>query len=135
MTHESIKDIVTPPKTIAVVGLSDNPTRPSFSVASYLQEHGFTIIPVNPNLTEVLGVLAYPSLLAIPKEIHIDIVEIFRRPEEVPALVQEVIDSGRHPIIWMQEGVISPEGRKLAQEHGMQVIMNACMKKAHMARN
>jgi uncharacterized protein len=119
------------PKSVAVVGLSDNPYRPSYEVAEYLLEHGFTVIPVNPTITEVLGLTSYPSVSAIPKDIHIDIVDIFRRPESVPDVVHDVIRSGRRPTIWMQEGVVSEEARQLAQDHGMEVLMDLCLMKTH----
>ena len=128
-----ITDILTPPKTIAVVGLSDKPKRPSYQVASYLREHGFTILPVNPMITEFLGLPAYPSLSAIPTKTHIDVVDIFRRSEEVSAIVQEVMNTGRQPIIWMQEGVISEDAKQLAETYGLQVIMDKCMMKVHQA--
>lgn len=127
----NIQEMLTPPKTIAVIGLSDKPERPSYQVAAYLQAQGFRIIPVNPTVKEVLGEKSYPSIKDIPQDIHIDIVDIFRKSEAVHAIIQEVIDLGIKPMIWMQEGVISPEGQNLAQKHGMSVIMNFCMKKEH----
>jgi uncharacterized protein len=117
------------PKTIAVVGLSDNPDRPSFGVASYLQKQGFRIIPVNPNLTEILGEKSYASLAEVPKELQIDIVDIFRAPEHVLAIVQEAIDSGRTPLIWMQEGVVAPKAKELAEAHQLKVVMDHCIMK------
>jgi uncharacterized protein len=119
------------PKTIAVVGLSDNPERPSFGVASYLHRQGFRIIPINPKLTEVLGEKAYPSLSSLPKDLQIDIVDIFRAPEHVLAIVQEVIDTGRSPLIWMQEGVVAHEAKVLAETHKLVVVMNRCIMKEH----
>jgi uncharacterized protein len=127
----NIKEMLTPPKTIAIVGLSDKPKRPSYQVAEYLQEQGFKIIPVNPTINKVLGEKVYPSLSDIPKEIHIDTVDIFRKSETVLPIVEEIIKLDIKPMIWMQEGVISPEGQKLAQENGMSVIMNFCIKKEH----
>jgi predicted CoA-binding protein len=127
----TLADYLTPPKTIAIIGLSDKPERPSYSVASYLIEAGFTIIPVNPMIQSFLGIPAYASLSAIPKDVHIDVVDIFRKSEEVPAIVTEVISLGHSPLIWMQEGVISEEAKKLAEDHGLPVIMNACMMKLH----
>lgn len=118
-------------KTIAVVGLSDNPERYSNQVASYFQSQGFKIVPVNPNVSEVLGEKAYPTLLAIPKDLKIDVIDIFRRSEFVLPHVQETIDRGDAKIIWMQEGVVSAEAERLAKEHGMDVVMNACLMKAH----
>lgn len=126
-----IQEIITPPKTIAVVGLSDKPERPSYDVAAYLQQNGFRIIPVNPNITNILGESSYPSISAIPNDVQIDVVDIFRRSEEVPAIVDEVIMSGRKPVIWMQEGVVSEEARAVAKAAGLTVVMDKCMKKAH----
>src|SRR5262245_42728127 len=99
-------------KTIAVVGLSCNPARPSHQVASYLQEHGYRIVPVNPNCREVLGEISFPSLLQIPKEIRIELVNVFRRPDAVPAVVEEVIQIGAQGI-WMQE---RSEERRVGKE-------------------
>jgi uncharacterized protein len=130
-----ISEILTPPKTIAVVGLSDKPERPSHEVASYLIEHGFTIIPVNPMITEFQGIKSFPSLAEIPADVQIDVVDIFRRSEEVPAIVQWVVESKLRPIIWMQEGVISPQAKQLAEDNGMQVVMDQCMMKLHRGMN
>jgi len=126
-----LRNILTPPKNIAVIGLSDKPDRPSYSVANYLISQGFNIIPVNPTLKEVLGQKSYPSLSAIPKDIKIDIVDIFRNSEAVPAIVQEVIDLGIKPFIWMQEGVVSQEAKEKAELFGLNVSMNLCIKKEH----
>lgn len=126
-----MKEILTPPKTIAVVGLSDKPDRISYEVASYLQKNGFTIIPVNPNILKSLDRKAYPSILSIPPEIPIDVVDIFRKSEDVFPIVEDVIKSGRKPIIWMQEGIVSVPAQELAQTNGLQVIMDACMMKLH----
>ena len=118
-------------KTIAIVGLSDKPDRPSYDVASYLKEQGFRIIPINPNVPEVLGEKAYPDLLSVPKDIQIDIVDIFRKSELVLPHVKEAIDRGDAKTIWMQEGVINQEAADLAKEHGLEVIMNFCLMKTH----
>jgi hypothetical protein len=127
----NIKEILTPPKTIAVIGLSDKPARPSYQVAEYLQNQGFKIIPVNPTVDKVLGEKSYPSITDIPDDIKIDIVDIFRKPEAVPEIIEEIVSLGIKPFIWMQEGVISPEGQSLAQQNGMSVVMNFCIKKEH----
>lgn len=129
----TIEQILTPPKVIAVVGLSDKTDRPSYQVAAYLQSEGFTIIPVNPTITETMGLKSYSSISEISKDIKIDIVDIFRRSEEVPAIVQEVINSNRRPIIWMQESIISEESKKTAEVQGMEVVMDKCMMKMHRA--
>jgi len=126
-----MKELLSLPKTIAVVGLSDKPERYSYQVANYLQANGFNIVPVNPMIKEVFGLKVYPSLLSIPKNITIDIVDIFRKPEFVVDIVTEVVKMGKKPIIWMQEGVISEDAKKLAEANGMEVIMDSCIMKMH----
>lgn len=118
-------------KTIAIVGLSNKTDRPSFEVASYLQSQGYKIIPVNPNIDEVLSEKSYPDLLTIPKEIKIDVVDIFRRSEEVLPHVQEAVERGDVKTIWMQEGISNSEAESYAKEHGLDVVMNFCLMKAH----
>jgi len=127
----NIKEILTPPKTIAMIGLSAKPERPSYQVAEYLQNQGFKIIPVNPTIKEVLGEKSYSSIKDIPKDIKIDIVDIFRKSEAVPAIIEEIVKLGIKPFIWMQEDVVSLEGQSLAQQNGMSVIMNFCIKKEY----
>ena len=127
--------LLQPPKTIAIVGLSDNPERPSYQVAKYLKEYGFAIIPVNPTLSEVFGLKAYPSVAAIPQEIKIDIVDVFRKPEHAKSLIVDVVASDRQPLIWLQEGVGSPEAEAYAEEHGLEIVMDKCMMKVHRAQN
>lgn len=124
-------DLLAHPRTVAIVGLSDKPDRPSFEVAKYLLEHGFTIIPVNPMIQSFLGIPAYRSILDIPRTIHIDIVDIFRKSEDVPKIVCEVINSARAPFIWMQEGVVNEEASDLALHHSLEVIMDTCIMKTH----
>lgn len=116
--------------TIAVVGLSSNPLRPSHRVASYLQEQGYRIVPVNPNCREVLGEIAFPSLLQIPKEIRIDLVNIFRRPDAVLPVVEEAIQIGARGV-WMQEGVIHPLAMQVAEKAGLWVVMDRCLMIEH----
>jgi predicted CoA-binding protein len=113
-------------KTIAVVGLSSNPMRPSFGVSRFLQRQGFRIIPVNPNETEVLGERAYPSVKDVPEPI--DIVNIFRRPARVPEVVDDALQKGVS-CIWMQEGVVNPEAAAEAEKAGMSVVMDKCILK------
>ncbi|MBZ4687777.1 MAG: CoA-binding protein [Clostridiales bacterium] len=117
-------------KNIAVVGLSANPERPSYNVAKYLQEAGYNVIPVNPTVDEVLGEKSYPDLLSIPKDIDIDVVDIFRRSEAVPPIVDEALARGTK-VIWMQEGVVNQEAAKKAENAGVEVIMDKCIKKEH----
>jgi predicted CoA-binding protein len=126
---ERIADLLKQSKTIAVVGLTDNPLRPSFGVSSYMQSHGYRIIPVNPNVTESLGERAYANLLDVPEKI--DIVNIFRRPEAVPEVVDEAIQLAV-PAIWMQEGVVHQAAAEKARKAGIFVVMDRCILKEHM---
>ena len=125
--------ILTPPKTIAMIGLSDKPERPSYQVAEYLLQKEFQIIPVNPMIKEVFGLKSYTSITEIPSNVHLDIVDIFRKSEEVPTIIKELIATNRKPVIWMQEGVSSIEAKELAEMNGMEVVMDICMMKAHKA--
>ena len=130
MDDRAIAELLKTAKTIAVVGLSSNPSRPSFGVSRFLQRQGFRIIPVNPQETEVLGERSYPSIKDIPEQI--DIVNIFRRPARVPEVVDEVIQKGAR-CVWMQEGVVSHEGARKAEAAGIPVVMDRCILK-EMAR-
>jgi uncharacterized protein len=113
-------------KTIAVVGLSSNPARASFGVSRFLQRQGYHIIPVNPAETEVLGERAYPSVHEIPVEV--DIVDIFRRSEAVPEVVEDALLK-KPRLIWMQEGVVHQEAARKAEAAGIPVVMDRCMLK------
>ncbi len=118
-------------KTIAVVGLSDKPEKPSFRVAKYLQECGYRIVPVNPMVNEVLGEKSYPDLHSVPAEIEIDVVDIFRRPEDVLPIVEQAVARQGVKIIWMQEGIVNEEAAEIARSAGIEVIMDRCMLKEH----
>lgn len=118
-------------KTVAVVGLSDDPARPSHQVASYLMSKGYRIIPVNPGLREWEGIRAYPSLSAIPKEVKVDIVDIFRRSEHVLPIVEQAIEIGAKAV-WMQLGVINEGAAEKARRAGLEAVMDLCMKSEHM---
>jgi len=118
-------------KTIAVIGLSPNPQRASHGVSAYMQTHGYRIIPVNPHVEESLGEKAYPSLLDVPEKI--DIVNIFRRPEFVEAVVDQAIQL-KVPAIWMQEDVIHERAAEKARKAGIFVVMDRCILKEHRAR-
>ncbi len=118
-------------KTIAVVGLSNRRQRPSYGVAQYLQSAGYRIVPVNPRETEVLGEKCYARLEDIPE--HVDIVDVFRRSEFVPEIVESAIRIGARGV-WMQEGVIHPQAAERARSAGLFVIMNACILKEHIKR-
>ena len=123
-----IKEILENSKTIAVVGLSDNPERDSYSVAEYLLNHGYTIIPVNPKIKQWKGIRAYASLMEIPGEI--DIVDIFRRSEFVPEIVDEAIEKNAKTV-WMQLGVINEDAAEKAKKAGLNVVMDKCMRIEH----
>lgn len=116
-------------KTIAVVGLSPKENRPSNQVARYLIEAGYNIIPVNPGQSEILGKTCYPDLKSIPE--HIDIIDIFRRTEDVPPIVVDAI-SINAKVIWMQQGIVNEEAAALARKAGLTVIMDRCLKVDHM---
>jgi uncharacterized protein len=118
-------------KTIAIIGLSNKASKHSYKVASYLQQKGFRIIPVNPNLKEILSEKAYPDLLSIPKTIQIDVVDVFRRPEEVIPHLEEVIKKGGIAKVWLQEGVGSKEAEDFASKHNLSIVSNFCMMEAH----
>jgi predicted CoA-binding protein len=128
---DPIFDILTKYKTIAVVGLSSNPARPSHGVAEYLQSAGYHIIPVNPNETDVLGEPSYASLDEVPQKI--EIVDVFRRPEEVPPAVDAAIRAGAK-VVWMQLGIINEAAAEKAQAAGLTVVMDACMLIEHKKR-
>jgi predicted CoA-binding protein len=128
---DAITELLKRSKTIAVVGLSNNPLRPSHGVSAYMQSHGYRIIPVNPQITESLGEKAYRSLLDVPEKI--DIVNIFRRPEFVEAIVDQAIQL-KVPAIWMQEEVIHERTAEKARQAGIFVLMDRCILKEHRAR-
>jgi predicted CoA-binding protein len=114
-------------RTIAVVGLSSDPERPSFGVAAYLQSHRYRIVPVNPNEREVLGERAYPSLLHVPPDLPIDVVDVFRRPEAAPDVARDAVRIGAK-VLWLQEGIVSDEAYRIANEAGLDVIMGVCIR-------
>jgi len=115
-------------KTIAVVGLSSRRSRPSYGVSEYMQSSGYRIIPVNPNESEVLGEKSWASLEEVP--VHVDIVDIFRRPECVPEIVDSAIRIGARGV-WMQEGVVNDEAAGKARAAGLEVVMDRCILKEH----
>jgi predicted CoA-binding protein len=125
---DSIHDLLKNSRTIAVVGLSDNPLRASHGVSAYMQMQGYRIVPVNPECDFVLGERSYKSLLDVPEKI--DIVNIFRRPEFVPPIVDQAIQL-KVPGIWMQEGVIHEEAAQRARQQGIYVVMDKCILKEH----
>jgi hypothetical protein len=128
---DPIRELLQRSKTIAVVGLSDSPMRPSYGVSAYMQAQGYKIIPVNPSITEALGEKSYPSLADVPEKI--DIVNIFRRPEYVEEIVDQAIRL-KVPAVWMQEEVIHQKAAEKAKRAGVFVAMDLCILKEHRAR-
>lgn len=128
---DAITEILRRSKVIAVVGLSSRVSRPSHGVSEYMQSVGYRIIPVNPNEKEVLGEKAYARLEDVP--VRVDIVDIFRRSEYVPEIVESAIRIGAK-MVWMQEGVIHDEAAERARQAGLVVVMDACILKEHMKR-
>lgn len=128
---DQIGELLKSARNIAVVGLSDSPLRPSHGVAAYMQSQGYRILPVNPTITDALGEPAYGSLLDVKEKI--DVVNIFRRPEFVPAVVDQAIQL-KVPVIWMQEGVIHEQAAEKACRAGIFVVMDRCILKEHRAR-
>lgn len=126
--NKNIKNILDSTKNIAVVGLSPKDNRPSNMVARYLMAAGYKIIPVNPGRTEILGQVCYPSLSAIPE--RVDMVDIFRRPEDVPPVVEEAVKIGAR-VVWMQQGIVNEEAAETARKAGLSVIMDRCVKIDH----
>ena|ERR1700758_1198449 len=128
---DPIFELLSRVKTIAVVGLSDSPMRPSHGVSAYMQLQGYKIIPVNPQIGEALGETSYPSLLDVPEKI--DLVDVFRRPEFVDEIVEQAIQL-KVPAIWLQEDVINERAAAKARAAGMFVVMDLCILKEHRAR-
>src|SRR5262245_54481204 len=128
---DPITSVLERTRTIAVVGLSDNPLRPSYGVAAYLQSHGYRIIPVNPNILESLGESSYASLKEVPEKI--DLVNVFRRSEYVEELVDQAIQL-KIPAVWMQEEVIHEKAAAKARAAGIFVVMDRCILKDHLER-
>jgi len=131
MQTDPIRELLARVKTIAVVGLSDSPMRPSHGVSAYLQAQGYRIVPVNPQIAEALGEKSYPSLLEVSEKI--DLVDVFRRPEFVDEIVKQAIHL-KIPAIWLQEDVINERAAEKARKAGMFVVMDRCILKEHRAR-
>jgi hypothetical protein len=134
-----LSSVLSDARTIAVVGCSDDPTRTSYRIAQYMQERGYRIVPVNPNVASVLGETAYPDLPRIPEDVSIDVVTIFRAPQHTADMVRDAIErveaTGEAPVIWTQLGVSSPEARSLAAEAGLPYVRNRCIQVEHARRN
>jgi uncharacterized protein len=123
----TLRSILSQTRTIAVVGLSSKPHRDSHGVARYLQHQGYKVVPVNPNEPEVLGETAYPSLLDVPTEVAIDIVDVFRKAEETPPVAEQAVSIGAR-VLWLQEGIVSDKARRIAEEGGLTVVMDLCIR-------
>ena len=130
MKDEEIKSLLSAYKTVAVVGISPELDRPSHVVASYLQSKGYKIIPVRPDGEVILGERVYQSLREIPKDVVVDIVDVFRKPEEVLPIVEEAVERGAK-MVWMQEGVVNQGAAAKAEKAGLKVVMDRCIKKEH----
>lgn len=129
MNHDDfLKEILQSARIIASVGLSSNQEKESYWIALYLQQQGYRVIPVNPTTDEILGEKAYPDLESVPEKI--DVVQVFRRPEDVPPIVDDAIKAGAK-VVWMQEGIVHEEAAQKAREAGLQVVMDACMRSTH----
>lgn len=122
-----LRSILGDAKTIAVVGLSDNPLRDSFEVAEFLQRKGYRIIPVNPNVTEILGETSYPSLTEIPDDVVVDVVDVFRRAEHAPEIARQAVELGAK-VLWLQDGIVNEDARRTAEDAGLSVIMGVCIR-------
>lgn len=127
-SDEVLKDILMNTKTIASVGLSGNEEKVSHWIGVYLQGAGYHVIPVNPTTEKILGEKSYPDLESIPEKI--DVVQVFRRPEDVPPIVEDAIKIGAK-VVWMQEGIVNEAAAQRAREAGLQVVMDACMRVTH----
>lgn len=126
--ERELRSLLGEAEVVAVVGISSKPWRPSHEVASYLQQHGYRIVPVNPNEQEVLGEQVYASLLDIPEDIHVDVVDVFRRAEHTPEVARDAVAIGARTL-WLQEGIVSDEAARIASEGGLEVIMGVCIMK------
>jgi predicted CoA-binding protein len=129
MHDTDMKKLLDTTRTIAVVGLSEKPDRPSHHVSAYMQAQGYRIIPVNPSVVSILGERSYPTLRDIPEPV--DMVDVFRRSDAVPEIVQQAIAIGAKSI-WLQEGVVHEEAARDAQDAGLAVVMDRCILKEHM---
>lgn len=116
-------------KNIAVVGMSKNEEKPSHFVSKYLVEHGYNVIPINPTVTEVFGKKSYPNIADVPEKI--DIVDVFRRSEDIPPVIDDAIRKNGIKLVWMQTGIYNEEAEKKAKENGIDVVYNRCMMEEH----
>jgi predicted CoA-binding protein len=125
---QMMKDILLSARTIASFGLSSNPGKESYGIVQYLKSQGYRMIPINPTADEILGEKSYPDLESVPESI--DVVQVFRKSEDVPPVVDSAIKIGAK-VVWMQEGIVNEEAAQKAREAGLQVVMDACMRGTH----
>jgi hypothetical protein len=123
-----LRQILKTVRTVASVGVSSNPEKPSYGIFEYLANAGYHMIPVNPTTAEVLGRKSYPDVPSIPEKV--DVVQVFRKPEDVPPVVEQAIRAGAK-VVWMQEGVVNHEAAAQAEKAGLKVVMDRCMMKTH----
>jgi predicted CoA-binding protein len=126
----TIRQVLETYRVVAVVGLSDKPDRPSHEVAAYLQSQGYRIVPINPSAKEILGERVYPDLLSVPHDTSVEIVDVFRRSDQVTPHVDEAVKIGAK-VIWFQDGVVNLEAAERARDAGLTVVMDTCMLREH----
>jgi uncharacterized protein len=126
--ERELRSILGRARTVAVVGLSSDPEKYSYEVATYLRDHGYRVIPVNPNETEVLGQKAYPSLVDVPEQV--DVVDVFRKAEATPEIARQSVQIGAK-VLWLQEDIVNDEARRIAEGGGLDVVMGVCMMSTH----
>lgn len=137
MSENEIVEVLSKYRVVAVVGLSSTVGKPSHRVSAYLKQHGYCIVPINPNVEEVLGLKSYKSLLDVPEEIQktIEIVDVFRKPQDVLAVVEQVVELkkrfGNPFVVWMQQDIVNDEAAKLARDAGLVVVMDRCLMVEH----
>lgn len=124
---DALRSLLKDARTVAVVGLSSKPWRASYEIAAYLQEHGYRVVPVNPAETEVLGEPAYATLADIPRDIEVDVVDVFRRAEHTPEIARQAVEIGAK-VLWLQEGIVNDEAARIATDGGLDVIMGVCIR-------
>ena len=124
---QELRSILGDARTVAVVGLSSSSDRESYEIAEYLLRKGYRIIPVNPNETEVLGEKAYASLLDVPRDIRIDVVDVFRKAADTPPVAREAVEVGAK-VLWLQDGIVDEDARRIAEDAGLTVIMGVCIR-------
>ena len=127
-SDQEMREILLSTNTVASVGMSSNDEKESYWIVYFLKEQGYRMIPVNPTATEIFGEKAYASLSDVPDKI--DVVQIFRKPEDVPPVVEDAIKIGAK-VVWMQEGIVNEEAAQMARDAGLKVVMNACMRATH----